>query len=37
MIGNHSTPETHSHGFIKIFDAYNRALAESREPDPIVE
>jgi hypothetical protein len=37
MVGSHSTPETHSHPLIKILDAYQRALIESKEIDPLLD
>ncbi|CAG9322258.1 unnamed protein product [Blepharisma stoltei] len=37
MVGNHSTPETSTHTFAKIGDAYLRALNESTQPDPVLE
>ena len=37
MVGSHSTPETASHSFERISDAYSRALAEASEPDPLLE
>jgi hypothetical protein len=37
MIGSHSTPETSNHVLIKINEAYQQALAESSEPDALLE
>ena len=37
MVGSHSTPETSAHVFERIGDAYQRALAEASEPDPLLE
>ena len=37
MIGSHSTPETSTHVFERIGEAYQRALAEAAEPDPLLE
>ncbi|OMJ66336.1 hypothetical protein SteCoe_36843 [Stentor coeruleus] len=37
MIGSHSTPETSTHIFERISEAYQRALSEAAEPDALLE
>lgn len=37
MVGSHSTPETSSHVFERINEAYQRALGEAAEADPLLE
>jgi len=35
--GSHSTGESAGHPLVKISDAYNRAITESKEIDPLIE
>lgn len=37
IAGSHSAGESAGHPLVKISDAYNKSIAESREIDPLVE